>query len=88
MPQQQKRTLEEAESFLEGVKVLLLDIEGTITPINFVKVNYFSSVSHVPGDAFYHGISSFVWACHPIFTMKFYNPYLKIYLCSLSYQLR
>lgn len=37
MPQQQKRSLEEAESFLEGVKVLLLDIEGTITPINFVK---------------------------------------------------
>ena len=38
MPQDQKRSLEEAESFLEGVKVLLLDIEGTITPINFVKV--------------------------------------------------
>ena len=38
MPQPKKRSLEEAESFLEGVKVLLLDIEGTITPINFVKV--------------------------------------------------
>lgn len=45
MPQQQKRSLEEAESFLEGVKVLLLDIEGTITPINFVKDALFPYVT-------------------------------------------
>lgn len=45
MPQDQKRSLEEAESFLEGVKVLLLDIEGTITPINFVKDTLFPYVT-------------------------------------------
>lgn len=38
-PTSTKRTLEEGESLLEGVKALVLDIEGTITPISFVKVN-------------------------------------------------
>ena len=57
MPQDQKRSLEEAESFLEGVKVLLLDIEGTITPINFVKVilcdHMFPGVSALGRDAIF-----------------------------------
>ena len=35
----QKRTLDEAEpSLLEGVKALIVDIEGTTTPVGFVKV--------------------------------------------------
>jgi hypothetical protein len=52
MAPQTKRTLEEGESLLEGVKALVLDIEGTITPISFVKVNKFyakrlASFTHV-----------------------------------------
>ncbi|WAR20410.1 ENOPH-like protein [Mya arenaria] len=40
-PPTEKRTLEEAESILEGVKAVVLDIEGTITPISFVKDKLF-----------------------------------------------
>lgn len=32
-----KRTAEEADSLLDGVKALIVDIEGTTTPIDFVK---------------------------------------------------
>ncbi|XP_060553052.1 enolase-phosphatase E1-like [Ruditapes philippinarum] len=45
MAPQTKRTLEEGESLLEGVKALVLDIEGTITPISFVKDKLFPYVS-------------------------------------------
>lgn len=39
---QQKRTIDEAEpSLLEGVKALIVDIEGTTTPIGFVKETLF-----------------------------------------------
>lgn len=38
MNAQQKRTAEEADSLLEGVNAILVDIEGTTTPIDFVKV--------------------------------------------------
>ena len=37
----QKRTVSEQADILEGVKVVLLDIEGTTTPISFVQVGYF-----------------------------------------------
>lgn len=40
-----KRTLEEGESLLEGVKALVLDIEGTISPISFVKDKLFPYVT-------------------------------------------
>lgn len=40
-----KRTLEEGESLLEGVKALVLDIEGTITPISFVTEKLFPYVT-------------------------------------------
>ena len=35
----QKRSAEEAESLLVGVKSIVFDIEGTTTPISFVKVS-------------------------------------------------
>ncbi len=35
----QKRSAEEAESLLIGVKSIVFDIEGTTTPIDFVKVS-------------------------------------------------
>lgn len=35
----QKRPAAEQQDILEGVKGVLLDIEGTTTPISFVKVN-------------------------------------------------
>lgn len=42
MEGQQKRTIDEAEpSLLEGVKALIVDIEGTTTPIGFVKETLF-----------------------------------------------
>ncbi|XP_061167082.1 enolase-phosphatase E1-like [Saccostrea echinata] len=45
MEGQQKRTLDEAEpSLLEGVKALIVDIEGTTTPIGFVKETLFPYV--------------------------------------------
>lgn len=34
----QKRTATEAEAVLDGIKALLVDIEGTTTPISFIKV--------------------------------------------------
>lgn len=37
----QKRSAEEAESLLVGVRSILLDIEGTTTPISFVKDSLF-----------------------------------------------
>ncbi|XP_064602924.1 enolase-phosphatase E1-like [Liolophura sinensis] len=40
----QKRTAEEADALLEGIQVLLLDIEGTTTPISFVKDKLFPYV--------------------------------------------
>ncbi|KAL4237572.1 Enolase-phosphatase E1 [Mactra antiquata] len=40
-----KRTLEEGESLLEGVKAIVLDIEGTIAPISFVKEKLFPYVT-------------------------------------------
>lgn len=40
-----KRTVEEADSLLEGVKALIVDIEGTTTPIDFVKETLFPYVS-------------------------------------------
>ncbi|XP_045165593.1 enolase-phosphatase E1-like [Mercenaria mercenaria] len=44
MAPQTKRTLEEGESLLEGAKALVLDIEGTIAPISFVKEKLFPYV--------------------------------------------
>ncbi|XP_048731965.1 enolase-phosphatase E1-like [Ostrea edulis] len=45
MEGQQKRTIDEAEpSLLEGVKALIVDIEGTTTPIGFVKETLFPYV--------------------------------------------
>lgn len=42
MEGQQKRTIDEAEpSLLEGVKALIVDIEGTTTPLGFVKETLF-----------------------------------------------
>lgn len=42
MEGQQKRTIDESEpSLLEGVKALIVDIEGTTTPIGFVKETLF-----------------------------------------------
>lgn len=42
MEGQQKRTIDEAEpSLLEGVKALIVDIEGTTTPVGFVKETLF-----------------------------------------------
>ncbi len=37
----QKRSAQEADSLLGGVKALIVDIEGTTTPISFVKVKSF-----------------------------------------------
>ena len=37
----QKRSAAEAESLLVGVKAIVFDIEGTTTPITFVKVRIF-----------------------------------------------
>jgi len=36
-----KRTIDESVDYLEGVKALVLDIEGTTTPISFVKDTLF-----------------------------------------------
>ncbi|KAH3846046.1 enolase-phosphatase E1-like [Dreissena polymorpha] len=44
-PTSAKRSLEEAESVLDGVKAIVLDIEGTITPITFVKDKLFPYVT-------------------------------------------
>lgn len=33
-----RKSAPEMESFLSGVKVLLIDIEGTMTPLSFTKV--------------------------------------------------
>lgn len=38
MPQNQKRPFQALDNILEGIKAVVLDIEGTITPISFVKV--------------------------------------------------
>lgn len=40
-----KRTAEEADSLLDGVKALIVDIEGTTTPIDFVKESLFPYVT-------------------------------------------
>lgn len=40
MPLNQKRSFQELESILAGIKAIVLDIEGTITPISFVKVKF------------------------------------------------
>lgn len=45
MNAQQKRTAEEADSLLEGVNAILVDIEGTTTPIDFVKETLFPYVT-------------------------------------------
>lgn len=45
MPPNQKREHEAADSILEGVKSIVLDIEGTITPISFVKDKLFPYVT-------------------------------------------
>lgn len=47
MAPQTKRTLEEGESLLERIKAVVLDIEGTITPISFVKVNKLYAFLHM-----------------------------------------
>ena len=35
----QKRSAEEAESLLVGIRSIVFDVEGTTTPISFVKVS-------------------------------------------------
>lgn len=40
----QKRCAQEADSLLGGVKAVIVDIEGTTTPISFVKVKYLGSL--------------------------------------------
>lgn len=42
----QKRTATEAEAVLDGIKALLVDIEGTTTPISFVKETLFPYVTN------------------------------------------
>lgn len=46
-----KRTAEEADSLLDGVKALIVDIEGTTTPIDFVKVNKRLAMHHDASSA-------------------------------------
>lgn len=46
-----KRTAEEADSLLDGVKALIVDIEGTTTPIDFVKVNKSLAMHHDASSA-------------------------------------
>ncbi|KAL8611112.1 hypothetical protein ACOMHN_064402 [Nucella lapillus] len=41
MPQSQKRSAAEAGSLIEGIKAIVFDIEGTVTPISFVKETLF-----------------------------------------------
>jgi len=41
----QKRTATEAEAVLDGIRALLVDIEGTTTPISFVKETLFPYVT-------------------------------------------
>ncbi|KAK6182527.1 hypothetical protein SNE40_010190 [Patella caerulea] len=41
----QKRSAEEAESLISGVKALLVDIEGTTTPVSFVKDKLFPYIT-------------------------------------------
>lgn len=41
----QKRSAAEAESLLVGVKCIVVDIEGTTTPITFVKVGSDDSIN-------------------------------------------
>ena len=55
-----KRTAEEADSLLEGVKALIVDIEGTTTPIDFVKVKNCLSMLHLPHSrpAFYKFVNT------------------------------
>ena len=38
--QGEKRSHPDSQDVLEGVKAVLLDIEGTTTPISFVKVSF------------------------------------------------
>lgn len=51
MPPNQKRSYQELDSILEGVKAIVLDIEGTITPISFVKVGFFNLITWVGCNA-------------------------------------
>lgn len=45
----QKRCAAEAESLLVGVKAIIFDIEGTTTPISFVKVRFFLCICNQEG---------------------------------------
>ncbi|CAE1256558.1 mtnC [Acanthosepion pharaonis] len=42
----QKRTATEAEAVLDGIKALLVDIEGTTTPISFIKETLFPYITN------------------------------------------